>query len=60
MKMIFLVDGDNHLAEGLKGLDLLSSLYCPDRRKYQTILPFLFSTDNLQVYEYTMKDRLSP
>ena len=23
MKMIFLVDGDNHLAEGLKGLDLL-------------------------------------
>ena len=24
MKMIFLVDGDNHLAEGLKGIDLLS------------------------------------
>lgn len=25
MKMIFLVDGDNHLAEGLKGIDLLSA-----------------------------------
>lgn len=25
MKMIFLVDGDNHLAEGLKGIDLLTA-----------------------------------
>ncbi len=25
MKMIFLVDGDNHLSEGLKGIDLLSA-----------------------------------